>query len=179
MSISAIGGTTSSATAIDLRAVMGKMRGQRPDPAKMLEEMTKNFIQDKDQDGDGALSSSEISGLSAESFTKLDTDGNGVLNQSELVEAGRTHMEAVRKSFESQASSGSSAASGMEAAIDSLSDTPEGELMKMMMPDGPPKPPAGAMSSYQETEDLLANLLAQLQSGSFSSSLASSLNLAG
>ena len=103
---------------------------QQFDPEKMKDNMIKRFLQDNDTDGDGMLSTEELSGLSSEAFAALDTDGDGSLNTDEIKTAMETAMENMK-----QASSSMS----REEAMSALSETPEGQLMELMRPQEPPR----------------------------------------
>ena len=56
--------------------------GQSP-LQKLLEKSMQHLVEDRDQDGDGALSAEEFGG-SEEEFARIDRDGDGLLNASEL-----------------------------------------------------------------------------------------------
>lgn len=136
MNISSINTSTSANMLRSLNSEGAKRpQGPPPDPAKMLEEISSQFIKDSDKDGDGALSSSEVSGLSSDAFKTLDADGDGKLTQTEIKDAASQQMEAMRQEFETN---GPEAA---KAKMEALKDTPAGQLMQLMMP----KPPEGGM----------------------------------
>lgn len=65
---------------------IGRELGSPPGmpPMGSIEEMTKRLIQDKDEDGNGTLSLTEL-GISEAAFQKADTNGDGELNSSELM----------------------------------------------------------------------------------------------
>jgi hypothetical protein len=96
----------------------------------MLDRLIKRLFENSDSDGDGLLSNSEISGLSKDAFTKLDTDGDGKLSADEIKAAVQKQMDAIKQAFET---------GGRDAArqkVESLKDTPEGQLMQILRPKG-------------------------------------------
>ena len=95
------------------------------DPAKMLDAMAQRFIKKSDKDGDGMLSSQELSGLSADAFKALDTDGDGKLSSDELKAAVKKAMDEMKQAMSS---------SDSQQAMSALKNTPEGQLMELMRP---------------------------------------------
>lgn len=131
MNITSINTTSTNMLRSQSLEGMRKPQGPPPDPAKMLEEISSRFIADSDKDGDGALSSSEISGLSEEAFKGIDTDGDGKLTQAELKDAVSQQMEAIRAEF------GTNGPDAVKEKMEALKNTPAGQLMQLMMPKPP------------------------------------------
>ena len=98
----------------------------RFDPAKMLDALTQRFVKKSDTDGDGMLSSQELSGLSADAFKALDTNGDGKLNSDEIKAAVQKAMDEIKQAMSSD---------DPQKAMSALKDTPEGQLMQLMRPD--------------------------------------------
>lgn len=95
------------------------------DPAKMLEAMIRRFIKKTDGDGDGSLSSQELSGLSADAFKALDANEDGKLSADEIKSALQKALDQMKQALSS---------SDPRQALDALKDTPEGQLMQLMRP---------------------------------------------
>jgi len=174
MQISSISGTSGTNSVYSTYLANQKAKSastEKPDPSKMLDTMVTNFMSDSDTDGDGVLSSSELSGLSSDSFKTLDTDSSGSLSEDEIKAAAQKQMEAMKSAFESNSQQSAS------SVKESLESTPEGELMSLMRPkgqDGPPPPPPDGngngmsqqmLNSYTQS----SNLLSAYASGSSSS----------
>lgn len=101
---------------------------QGPPPPKSADDMASEAITNNDTDGDGSLSSSELSGLSSESFSKLDTDGDGKLSQAELQAAIQTQTDSMKSIMESDDSEETK-----QQKLDALKNTAEGQLMQTLM----------------------------------------------
>ena len=117
-----------------------KTSGTTPDPATMADKILQNGIRSKDTDGDGSLSSSELGGLSQDTFGTLDTDGDGKLNTDELKNAIQTHLEEMRKATED------GEAKTAKDLLDQLTATPEGQLMQALSPEKSSSASGGAMA---------------------------------
>jgi hypothetical protein len=137
MSIGAVG-SVSSACSTDSTQRMERMRGHRGDPEKMVDRMAEGFLKQSDADGNGTLSAGELSGLSGDSFSALDTDSDGSLTAEEIKAAAKKQMEAMKKAFEA----GDEQA--RQSAMSSLQSTPEGELLDYMRATMPPPKETGA-----------------------------------
>lgn len=168
MSMSAIGSISSWSNGnVGMQAMRGMRGGGPPDPSQMLEESMTRL----DTDEDGYLSNSEVSSLSSDTFSVLDTDGDGKLSTDEIKTAMDTQMQSMKKAMEEGDST------SFQDVMDSLKDTAEGQLMEALKPEdapsGPPPgpPPSSAMSSYQQNSDIWSSLF----SGNSNSSSASSL----
>lgn len=74
--------------------IAAELMAQKP-PRPSLDEMTERLIRDLDEDGDGGLSSEEIS-ISSELFEEADTDGDGILSFDELKTASKAIGEELR-----------------------------------------------------------------------------------
>lgn len=152
MSISAISSVTSLSS---LNSIYGNSRPKPKDPSEMLSEVTSKYLDSNDADGDGLLSSTEATGLSSDTFSKIDTSGDGKLSQEEMITAAKTQMEAMRAKFEANASSQTQGTT--ETTTTESSDD---ELLRALMPNGPgggrppgppPGPPPDATSSTDST----------------------------
>jgi len=108
-----------------LNSVSGSSALRQFDPTKMLDSMTQRFIKKSDGDGDGMLSSQELSGLSSDAFKALDTNGDGKLSPDEIKSALQKALDQMKQAFSSN---------DPQQAIDALKNTPEGQLMALMRP---------------------------------------------
>lgn len=104
---------------------IGSNAVSRFDPSKMMDAMVKRLVKKSDGDGDGTLSSSELSGLSADAFKSLDSDGDGKLSSDEIKTAVTKAMDEMKKAMSSD---------NPQQAMEALKDTPEGQLMQLMRP---------------------------------------------
>lgn len=140
MSISAIG-STQNAYSANSTQYTSRPRPPKGDPSEMFDKISQDFLSQSDSDGNGLLSATELSGLSTESFNKLDTDSDGSLSTDEIKQAMKTQMEAMK-------SAESSGTGSTEA-------TAESELMELMRSNMPPPPPPPSGSSgidaYQDS----------------------------
>ena len=98
------------------------------DPAKFLNRAANQLLKKNDQDGDGDLDSSELSGLSQDAFNKLDSDGDGKVTKSEIKFVLQTQLDAIKKAFDD------GGREGVKQYLDSIQGTPEGELLKALAP---------------------------------------------
>lgn len=70
----------------------GMMGMQGMNMGQMDTKMAQGIFSEKDADSDGLLTASEL-GVSAENLGKVDTDGDGFVNESELTTALKGHRE--------------------------------------------------------------------------------------
>jgi len=152
MSISAISSVTSLSS---LNSIYGNSKAKAKDPSQMLSDVTSKYLDSNDSDGDGLLSSTEATGLPSDTFSKIDTNGDGKLSQDEMIAAAKTQMEAMRAKFEANASSKTQGSTQT-----TTTDSSDNELLKALMPNGPgggrppgppPGPPPDATSSTDST----------------------------
>jgi len=127
-------------------------------PAKGFDSMISNFIKGADSDGDGSLSSSELSslGLSQDAFKSLDTNGDAKLSADEIKTAAKKQMDAMRSAFEANAST----SGATSQTVGDLQNTPEGQLMQAMRPQGPPPPPPpGGSDPAKSLDSMVSNFI--------------------
>jgi hypothetical protein len=143
---------------------MGKPRGGPADPSQIPDAMAKDVIGRNDANGDGSLSSDEISGLSTDDFAKLDASGDGTLGQDEIKTAVQTQMNALKQEFDANGPE------GVQKKLESMKDTPEGKLIQALIPQGPNGAGTSGSSkvtAYQQSSDaLLASQYSGSQQGS-------------
>jgi len=106
-----------------LNSISGSSSLRQFDPAKMMEAMMQRFIKKSDTDGDGMLSSQEVSGLSSDAFKALDANGDGKLGADEIKSALQKAMDQMKQAFSS---------SDPQQTLSALKDSPEGQLMQLM-----------------------------------------------
>jgi len=81
-----------------------EMEGVKPGSDEFFDKITSKMISDNDEDGDGALSASEVD-FDEEKFSAIDSDGDGLLTKAELTEdAKQMHQEMMSKMQSMQAS---------------------------------------------------------------------------
>jgi len=97
---------------------MGHM--DKPQARPSLEEMAARLIEDKDTDGNGSLSTDELS-ISQEAFAQADTDGNGQLDSKELT-AG---VETIAKEIDPLSKFDASSETGRKTLFDVIEETSE------------------------------------------------------
>lgn len=90
--------------------------------------MVNRFLTKNDSNGDGTLSSSELSGLSADAFSSIDTNGDGKLSPAELTAALQRQLDALTQAFQS------GGVSGVQDYLKSIQNTPQGEIIQAVMP---------------------------------------------
>lgn len=122
MSINAIHSTT-SACATNSSLLTDKIQSQKANPTKWLDAMSQSFMKDKDTNGDSALSSQELPGLSADAFKALDTNGDGKLSLDELKAAMQKALDEMIQAMSS---------STPQQSVSALQNTPEGQLMEIL-----------------------------------------------
>ena len=116
----------STSTIGSISSLSGSSSLSQFDPAKMMADLVKRFLNKNDKDGDGMLSSQELSGLSADAFKALDTNGDGKLGSDEIKAAMQKAMDEMKQVM---------TGSDPQQAANVLKDTPEGQLMQLMRPD--------------------------------------------
>jgi Ca2+-binding EF-hand superfamily protein len=72
-----------------------EQKSNEPKGSPSVEEKTERLVNDRDQDGDGALSNEELP-ISSETFDAADTNKDGVLSFDELIAAGESIAEELR-----------------------------------------------------------------------------------
>ena len=77
-----------------LQASMGQGMGQSKDMSDMDSKMSQNIFSEKDANNDGVLSTDEL-GVTADQLKSVDTDGDGVVSDSELTAALKTNRESM------------------------------------------------------------------------------------
>ena len=94
-----------------------------PDPSTRLDAAVKRLLQKSDADGDGQRSAQELTGLSADAFKALDTNGDGKLSADELKTGMKKAMDEMKQARSS---------ADPRQAISALQNTPEGQLMQQV-----------------------------------------------
>jgi len=107
-----------------LGALLNATRPQM-DRSKMMDAVIQRFLKKTDGDGDGKLSSQELSGLSSDAMTALDTDGDGKLSADEIKSALQKALDTMKQARSSDDPSG---------ALQALRNSPEGQLMALVRP---------------------------------------------
>ncbi len=88
MNISAIGGNSYSAYA-------SMTQSASANSSKSLDTFSSNLISQLDADGDGALSNTEASGLSQDTFQLVDADSDGLMTQDEIKSALQKQQQSM------------------------------------------------------------------------------------
>jgi hypothetical protein len=138
---------------------MMPMQGMPPKPPSAA-DIGQKTIEEKDTDGDGVLSSSEL-GISEENFSLLDTDGDGVVSQEELVARISEKLQLLEQDGERP---------DINALKSALAE------IGVDMPEGPPPPSEGqtgdgmisqALDQFNLTDEEKTSLLDILRNQSF------------
>lgn len=98
-------------------------QGYETDSANLASKLTTRILKNRDSDGDGYLTNSDLSELSSDEFSKLDSDSDGKLGSDELNTAFKDQMDAIKVLTQSGTST-----SGNIFSI--LRHTAAGKLMK-------------------------------------------------
>ncbi|MBI5095925.1 MAG: hypothetical protein HZB26_26260 [Candidatus Hydrogenedentes bacterium] len=108
------------------------------DAERIADKAAAKFIKKNDADSDGNLSNSEVSGLSEDDFTTLDTNSDGKLSQDEIKGTVQKSLEGLHEAFQTGGKSGA------QNYLNSLKNTPEGALLKTVLPNLFGPSPSGA-----------------------------------
>jgi hypothetical protein len=92
----------------------------KTDSSSVASKLTSRLLTNRDSNGDGYLTNSDVSELSSDAFSKLDTDGDGKLGSSEITSAFEAQLDNIKLA----------AQSGGRGVLAALRKTPAALLMQ-------------------------------------------------
>lgn len=99
-----------------------KTQGIDTDSSSLASKLTSRLLKNRDTDGDGYLTNTDLSELSSKEFSTLDTDGDEKLSTSEINAAFKAQMESIQAATKW----------GNRGALTALRKTASGKLMQAM-----------------------------------------------
>ena len=143
---------------------MNGMQGMRRPPkgnsSEHAAEMSARIMKQQDADEDGSLSANELSTSSSSDsdlIAKLDTNGDGILSQEELLGGIQTNMESMKSQFESGNTPSTENQAFMQQMRD-LAGPPSGAQQKASQAYGQMQEATVSSNSYNTDQVLFESL---------------------